>query len=202
MHTLYSTRPNLQLGFHGCDRQLADDVVLGKTTLLPSTNDYDWLGWGVYFWENNIERAQAWANEAFKRGKIKEPAVLGSVIDLGFCLDLMDSEGLTVVKNAYESLVESSEKRGEPLPRNVNLKGSFDYLLRKLDCAVIQMTHRLRENLSLRPYDSVRSMFQEGGRLYEGAGFCEKNHVQICVCNPNCIKGYFLPREMNEAFPV
>lgn len=48
MQTLYSTRPNLLLGFHGCDKQLAEDVVLGKTTLKPSTNDYDWLGWGIY----------------------------------------------------------------------------------------------------------------------------------------------------------
>jgi len=28
-----------------------------------------------------------------------------------------------------------------------------------------------------------------------GAGFKEKNHIQICVRNRNCIKGYFLPRE-------
>ena len=202
MNTLYSTRSNLLLGFHGCDRQLAEDVVLGKTTLLPSTNDYDWLGWGIYFWENNIERAQAWANEAFKRGKIKESAVLGAVIDLGFCLDLIDSEGLGVVKNAYDALVESSRRKGKPIPKNINLRGSHDHLLRNLDCAVIQTAHRLRQNLSLRPYDSVRSMFQEGGRLYEGAGFYEKNHVQICVCNPNCIKGYFLPREADATFPV
>ena len=60
MQTLYSTRPNLLLGFHGCDKQLAEDVVSGKTPLKASTNDYDWLGWGIYFWENNLERAKEW----------------------------------------------------------------------------------------------------------------------------------------------
>ena len=33
------------------------------------------------------------------------------------------------------------------------------------------------------------------------AGFAEKNHIQICVCNPNCIKGYFLPREIDMKYP-
>lgn len=202
MQTLYSTRPNLLLGFHGCDKQLAEDVVLGKTTLKPSTNDYDWLGWGIYFWENNLERAQAWANEAFARGRIRKPAVLGAVIDLGFCLDLMDAEGLGVVKNAYEALVISSKREGKSVPKNVNLKGSSGNVLRNLDCAVIQAVHKSQKTMSLRPYDSVRSMFQEGEQLYEGAGFRSKNHVQICICNPNCIKGYFLPRAMDEQYPT
>ena len=33
------------------------------------------------------------------------------------------------------------------------------------------------------------------------AGFAEKNHIQICVCNPNCIKGYFLPRGIDVKYP-
>ena len=52
-----------------------------------------------------------------------------------------------------------------------------------------------------RDYDSVRGVFWEGKPLYPNAGFAEKNHIQICVCNPNCIKGYFLPRGIDEQFP-
>ena len=51
-----------------------------------------------------------------------------------------------------------------------------------------------------RPYDSVRGVFWEGHEIYPNAGFSEKNHIQICVCNPNCIKGYFLPRKLNNTF--
>ena len=35
----------------------------------------------------------------------------------------------------------------------------------------------------------------EGDELYPGAGFHDKNHIQICIRNPNCIKGFFIPRE-------
>ena len=43
-------------------------------------------------------------------------------------------------------------------------------------------------------YDK-RTVFLEGLDLYPGAGFKAENHIQVCVRNPNCVKGYFLPRE-------
>ena len=50
---LYANRPNLTIGFHGCDQSVVDKVIAGKENLLASTNDYDWLCSGIYFWENN-----------------------------------------------------------------------------------------------------------------------------------------------------
>ena len=44
---------------------------------------------------------------------------------------------------------------------------------------------------ALIPMIGLAAVFTEGKDLYAGAGFKEKNHVQICVRNPNCIKGYF-----------
>lgn len=32
------------LGYHGCDRKVAERVLAGKQQLIPSRNDYDWLG--------------------------------------------------------------------------------------------------------------------------------------------------------------
>lgn len=203
MRSLYSTRPNLVIGFHGCDRQLAEDVVAGKAELKPSNNDYDWLGPGIYFWENNYNRALNWAMERAKKSKrIQNAGVIGAVIDLGFCLDLMDGACLDAIKMAHEALVMSFWKRGFPLPKNENIGNSKDLLLRKLDCAVILSAHILSQISNGRQYDSVRSLFAEGGALYDNSGFVAKNHIQICVCNPNCIKGYFLPRNVNKSYPL
>ena len=54
---LYSHRSNLIVAFHGCDKSVVEKVVLQQDSLLASTNDYDWLGSGMYFWENNETRA-------------------------------------------------------------------------------------------------------------------------------------------------
>jgi len=64
--TLYSKRANFVLGFNGCDQSVAEKVLGGKEVLNESTNDYDWLGHGVYFWENNKERALEFAVESSK----------------------------------------------------------------------------------------------------------------------------------------
>lgn len=116
---MYTSPSGLVLGFHGCDKSVADKVLSGKTRLTSSTNSYDWIGNGIYFWENNPARALEYAKVIMKypervRNPIKEPA-----------------------------------------------------------------------------FSSVRAMFTEGKDVYNGAGFKEKNHIQICVKNPNCIKGYF-----------
>jgi len=48
---------------------------------------------------------------------------------------------------------------------------------------------------SLRPFDTTRGVFTEGGPVFPGAGILEKNHIQICVRNLNSIEGLFLPRK-------
>lgn len=55
--SLYSRRSNLVIGFHGCDKSIVEKVLNGEEELIKSQNDYDWLGSGIYFWENNEARA-------------------------------------------------------------------------------------------------------------------------------------------------
>jgi hypothetical protein len=183
------------LGYHGCDRKVAERVLAGKQQLIPSGNDYDWLGDGIYFWEHNAHRAYQFACELRDRPrsgkpKIKEPAVVGAIIDLGFCLNLLDNRFIEMIRHAYEGLERLSEEAGTPLPQN---SVGPDLLVRKLDCAVIRFLHTTREQGDDEPFDSVRAAFVEGGRLYENAGFAAKNHIQICVRTIACIKGYFRP---------
>ena len=170
-----------------------DAVVNGKQELKPSKNLYDWLGNGIYFWDNSPHRALKWAKALSKRpdSTINEPAVIGAIIDLGFCLDLLDAQYLSVLKKSYEILVDSTKKAGNPVPKNVG--NTHDLLKRELDCAVIETLHRAMEIEAKSTFDSVRGVFWEGQELYPNAGFREKDHIQICVRNPNCIKGYFYP---------
>ncbi|GHU83051.1 hypothetical protein FACS189415_4610 [Bacteroidia bacterium] len=193
VQTIYSKRPNLVLGFHGCDSSVAQKVIEGGD-LIPSTNDYDWLGEGIYFWENNPERALEWAMNS---KNVHKPSVLGAILDLGYCMDLMDTEFLKELKQAYGKLKEITELAEGEMP--VNKGATPDKLLRRLDCAVIEVAHTINEEF---PYDTVRGVFLEGNELYPGASFREKNHIQVCVRNPNCIKGYFLPREVDPAFLI
>jgi len=200
---MYATLPAFILGFHGCDQSLVEGVICGRTELRASKNDYDWLGHGIYFWENDpiraLEYAQLLKEKPRKPTAISEPAVLGAVIDLGHCLNLMESTALSLLRDAYETLRDTFAESGIEIPENRALSGrGADLLVRKLDCAVIQLLHAETE----RKFDTVRGLFFEGEDPYPNAGFKKRNHIQVCVVNPNCIKGYFLPRSPNSQYPL
>jgi len=189
------TSTTFVLGYHGCDETVAELVFSGKSPLSASENEYDWLGHGIYFWEHNAQRAFEFACELRDhprsgRRKIKRPAVVGAIIDLGFCLNLLDNRFINMVKQAHSDLVLLHKKAREPIPQN---SGGSDLLMRRLDCSVIELLHANRRGRNEPPFDAVRAAFIEGNRIYQGAGFREKNHIQICVRTLGSIKGYFRP---------
>lgn len=174
---------------------MAEKVFTGKSSLAVSENDYDWIGHGIYFWEHNAQRAYEFACEVRDRphaGRktLKRPAVVGAIIDLAYCLNLLDGRYIELVRQAYDDLVLLRQGMGESLPSNA---GGPDRLFRRLDCAVIEMLHGTREEEGKQRFDTVRAAFIEGSPVYEGAGFHAKNHIQLCVRNVACIKGYFRP---------
>jgi hypothetical protein len=167
--------------------------------LKPSTNLYDWLGNGIYFWENNAERAYQWAEVKADRGDYKIPAVIGAVIDLGYCLNLTNSACVPILKVGFEMVQQRAERKSESVPQN---RGGDDLLIRELDCAVIEQIHDYNEDVGLDVFDSVRGLFIEENEIYPNSGFREKTHVQICIKNPNCIKGYFNPLEPDNLYKI
>jgi len=205
---MYDSRPNLLIGFHGCEEAVKQKLINSSNSIQISRKPYDWLGHGMYFWENNEVRAMEWAVEKQKRGEIDKPAVVGAVLQLGHCCDLLDSRYVHLLKNSYELMADSYNAVGNDLPQNKSLRNDVyqDKILRILDCTVIEYMHnqiyeQYKEDINLKGFsdlkifESTRCVFTEGGPAYEGAGIFEKSHIQICIRNPDCIKGFFNPRK-------
>ena len=189
-------------GFHSCDRDVGLRVLNGGDQLKASDNPWDWLGGGVYFWEQNPARALEYATDC-ATGKQKNktpiinPFVIGAIIELGNCLNLIEPQSINIVKEAHKALEEMIIEGKEVMPVN---KGAN----RMLDCAVIQYVHEINkrsERFDLKPYDTIRSAFVEGKPIYPGSNFTDRLHIEICVINTDLIKGYFLPRQIDEFNP-
>jgi hypothetical protein len=145
---MYDVLPSFVLAFHGCDDAVAERVFAGHAALRTSRNEYDWLGHGIYFWENNPGRAWEWAKVLMRRGRpadrpVKKSAVIGAVIDLGHCLNLLDTQFIQRMQVGYKQLQAVHHQAGIPLPINKQVAGSDDLLLRFLDCAVVEMLHSI-----------------------------------------------------------
>lgn len=198
------------LGYHGCSQEVATAVIEGRSSLIPSDTKFDWVGPGIYFWESDPQRAWEWAEDRCRKEKVGTPSVVGAIIDLRNCLDLLNRTDQDLVRSAYDSLSTMYETAGKPLPTNRNSAkgGDQDRKVRELDCDVITHLHSIMdypaseldgEDGEATPhFDTVRGMFTEGAELYPGAAFYHQSHVQIAVRNRECIRGVFYPPELAD----
>jgi hypothetical protein len=167
-------------GYHGTSPAFAERLIRGEVAPAdwqPSENEYDWLGRGIYFWEYAPDRARAWAG----RG-----GVMGAIISLGECLDLLDVVYTDRLAEAYGPFVANQRRRKEPVPENRGKR-------RNLDCAVVNYAIKRHERLGGRPIQTVHGAFMEGDAVFPGSGILRESHIQIAVRDRSCILGVFRP---------
>jgi hypothetical protein len=204
---MYHFRPNLYIGFHGCDESVRDALVKFPNEVEISKKPYDWLGNGFYVWENNYLRAKQWADGKVRRNEITKSSVVGVIYTLFNCLDFSDSTFIDTISNYYFLMKRDFEEMGIQMPQNEQADFDIhqDLLVRKLDCSVIEyyqykLETQIRFQLTgygysdINLFDSVRGIFTEGGPAFPGAGIQKKNHIQVCIRNLDMIKGFFIPK--------
>ena len=199
------------LGYHGCDASVGERILRGGE-FRRSTQHYNWLGDGIYFWGADPVRAWEWADEKVNRGEIQKPFVIGAAIDLRNCLDLTSREDIAFVQRAYKffKIDFSDNFLGSKFPSNRKVKrGSKWYSLADLDCAVINYLNATAEDSidgdrGVKPlsasesgksmeeskgdyFDTVRGLFREGKSILPDSMNRSKTHVQIAVRNPECL---------------
>lgn len=190
------------VGYHGTQLSVALDIVNRKRLFRPSQNDDDWLGHGIYFWEYAPQQAYWWAEKRKKRQNWDEPiAILGSMIRLGFCFDLLDPYNVKYLKEIYKEYRETEIAAERPIPENVN---HYKYL----DCAAFQYAYAVIESSKRQlSVDSARAVYVptgHGKRVWARSWISNDAHIQICVRNPACILGTWLhyPTNLEESDAV
>ena len=177
------------IAYHGCDAHVAARLLAGEP-FKPSENDYDWLGRGIYFWEYGCDRAIRFAERQKELGKVATPAVVGALVQLGRCFDLMDTRFTQELGEAFQVFEKTMTTLGHTLPEN---RGKTpERKARKLDCAVLNFWLKVLDDKML-AYDTVRCAFWEGQVVYPSAGFHQESHIQLAVRNPACVLGVFRP---------
>ncbi len=189
--------PSLILGYHGCSTKTAAAILKQQIQHLPLSRSKDeWLGDGIYFWENSFHRAKQWAISHIEKNE--EPAVLGAIIIPGNCLDLADSKALEDLKHVANFLEFAWPilHRGKSIPANKDLRHSYD-------CALINFYHDFQKLKSKPEFDTVRAPFIEGKPIAKhNCSFYDKNHIQWAIRNPEQnIIGYFIPQGQENEQP-
>jgi hypothetical protein len=161
-------------GYHGTSARQA--AVILRDGFVASDNDYDCLGNGVYFFEDGLVQARAWA----RRAHPSEPAVVQADIRLDDCMDLKD--GLAwgpLLAQAHHEVLRVSREQGLPLPRQTSAT-------RRLDRVVIEFMVVIlaREGIRIRV---ARGVFAEGAPAFPGSYLSEGSHVQVAMRDTDLI---------------
>ncbi|HEX6368550.1 MAG TPA: hypothetical protein VF006_06450 [Longimicrobium sp.] len=161
------------IGFHGTSAEAAQRILASGFEV--SRNEYDWLGDGVYFFQDAPARALEWARERFGN----DAAVLGAEIDLDDCMDLLDIKWQGVVRESHVDLIRRLSGSAQPIPRQTS--GAH-----RLDRAVINRTVEVLKSRGI-AVRAVRAAFTEGEQLFAGSALWSRAHVQIAVRDPLAI---------------
>ena len=126
---------------------------------------------------------------------IRKPAVLGAIVHLGNCFDLLDTAFTQLLGRMFPIYRTACENARLPLPRNLPVSGeAFGDLARRcLDCAVLNWVLDSCERTEDRHFHTVRGVFTEGAPAFPGSKVMSKSHIQIAVRDPAAILGYFKP---------
>jgi hypothetical protein len=175
-------------GYHGTSVENAESIF--SNGFRVSRNDYDWLGRGIYFWQDAPERALSWAEHQHQH-----PAVICAeiIINTDSTIDLFDSHPdnvyIIALKRSYEtfrdrlSTTDFAKQRGA---------------LHGVDRLIVDyVADKLIPHLQGKHVQVVRSIFTEGEPIFplfgknEKSAFHDKSHVQIAVRDSRVIQKYY-----------
>jgi hypothetical protein len=168
-------------GYHGTSQTKATSIL--KNGFLASDNDYDWLGTGIYFFQDAPMRAKQWATEQHPN----EPAVICSRIQLENCIDLLDVNWFPLLKNIYNLFSEQYRDTNKLLPKQNPLRSKAH----RLDCAFFNYASQFLSHQG-QIVTSTRAVFVEGECIFPDSAIFDLAHVQIAVKNSAVIKKCYL----------
>lgn len=183
------------VGYHGTSRANADELLQGGSPLKLSGNLGDWLGRGIYFWQDAPQRAAVWAGRSGLAND--DIAVLKAEICLDGCLDLFDLQTFRELRLVYPKFIEFEEVLGFSWYQSelVVQAGRAYFAGASSDRSDI-MNHRDRalidwyveflksEGMVIK---SVRGVFLYGKSIFRQSFLFDWSHSQIAVIDSGAI---------------
>jgi hypothetical protein len=170
------------VGYHGTKIESARRIL--QTGFTPSRNSYDWLGKGVYFWQDAPYRAWDWA-KGYCQKNGGDPAVIRSLVKIrrDEFMDLIDysqdPNWANHLSRTHQYLQQKTSSIILPNKRAVGYH-ALDRLV--VDTLIQDILKPMGINIL-----AVRACFQEGEEIYPGSAIYNKSHIQVAVRDTNSI---------------
>ena len=181
-------------GFHGNTRSRIERTI--RENFVREGQSGDWLGAGLYFWQDAPNRAWDWAKNIARRDSLAKPTeemeeyqvMVVRLQTNDHWIDLIEQSSWTTrFHRAANAMVVGGWLPNQP---NAIDPGNLQRpMLHKRDYAIIELAINLAfaDHIAV---DAVRCAFVEGTPVFENSAIFDKTHVQITVRNPDVIVEY------------
>ena len=126
--------------YHANDRLKVENFL--KTNELIISKDTNWLGSGMYFWDN-LSNAKYWKNEKLRKNETIDIKIIKGKIFLEKLLDLTDEETVKKIDKTWDIISKDSEIKKMEI-KKIELGRKLDIIF---DYNVIKCLGNYRKNL-------------------------------------------------------
>jgi hypothetical protein len=184
--TLLEIQPIIVTGYHGTSEKAALQILEGDFKV--SENSWEWLGHGIYFWQDAPYRALEWATEWLGRKGYKGPmGVIAAKIDLRNFIDLLDLKAMALLGSLAGDFLAQLEQDGRSLRNNPPLN--------RLDCGLFNFATNVLGSQEIE-VAGYRAACVEGERITPDSPIFDKSHVQIAVIDKTAILEKWMVRTL------
>jgi hypothetical protein len=192
-------------GYHGTTQEVAKIILEDVRQFKHSTSPGDWLGSGIYFFENSYLKGLEWARRTVSKrnmsGHRDVTAVIACEIDLSRCLDLCDPTFAEELRSWVDENIAIDGLEMQHAPRLFSIgKREFSisdrpynharnrdryqhpYKVNVLDKEVINAF--LEAMPTAKRFSTVRAPFNSGRQLFPNSYLFHNSQVQIAVRDP------------------
>lgn len=185
------------VGYHGTTRSFASAIIDDHQSLKPSSNLGDWLGRGVYFWQDAPQRAAVWARRSGLPAA--DIAVIRAEISLDSCLDLFDLQTYRELRRVYPLFLGAENSRGFSWHQSelsvsagqATFAGASSLRADIANCRDRALIDWYVEFLASEgvTIQSVRGVFLYGSAIFRQSFLFDWSHAQIAVIDTDAIVG-------------
>jgi hypothetical protein len=188
--------------YHGTTVELAKRIF-DQRKFKVSRNTYDWLGPGVYFYQDSPLKALAWAQRyaVEECAKGTAAAVIAVDIDLSSSFDIFRPENHEILVEVHRQTKanptelqnvkqhrpvlrrEDGERfhlfNSQPLGHDRLMGNNF------VDAKTVSRAIQIVTDKRQVAYNCARYFFWEGKELYSGSYFFDHSNLQLCILGPD-----------------
>jgi hypothetical protein len=158
-------------GYHGTSRENAESIL--RNGFRSSNSGGDWLGAGVYFWQDAPKRALEWAKEKHPESPV---VVIRSSIrfEEGKTMDLLDTDWFPTLIKAYDEFLLQFN-------RSVPTQDIKKSHIHALDHEFLNYISDVINKEKPGKIAVIRAAFTGGKPIFNSSAIHNLSHVQIAV---------------------